>query len=278
MAKFHVSERRACRLVGAHRSTHRYVAAPADFELKLVARMTEIAAEHSRWGYRMVHAALVEEGWLVNRKRVERLWRSEGLQVPPPRSKSSGQKAVGGPGSAARNLPALYPNHVWSYDFVSDHTIDGGQLRILNVIDECTREALGSHVGRHIGARQVTRFLTKLFERHGTPRYIRADNGREFIADHVRDWLKERGVTPVHIEKGKPQQNCYIERFNGTMRNELLNGETLHSVLEARVVVDEFLELYNTRRPHRGLGMKTPAAYGKMMRNAMDNDSCEGGE
>jgi putative transposase len=240
--------------------------------------MTEIATDHPRWGYRMVHAALAEEGWQVNRKKVERLWRAEGLQVPPQRSKSSGQKAVGDAAGAAKNLPALYPNHVWSYDFVSDRTIDGGQLRILNVIDECTREALGSHVGRHIGAHQVTRFLAKLFDQHGRPRYIRADNGREFIADHVRDWLGDRGVTPVHIEKGKPQQNCYIERFNGTMRNELLNGETLHSVLEARVVVDEFLELYNTRRPHRGLGMKTPAAYGKMLRNAMDNDSCEGGE
>ena len=239
--RFEVSERRACRLVGQHRSTHRYLAAPADFELKLVARMTEIATDHPRWGYRMVHAAMVEEGWQVNRKRVERLWRAEGLQVPPQRSKSSGQKAVGDAAGAAKNLPALYPNHVWSYDFVSDRTIDGGQLRILNVIDECTREALGSHVGRHIGAHQVTRFLAKLFEQHGRPRYIRADNGREFIADHVRDWLQERGVTPVHIEKGRPQQNCYVERFNGSMRDELLHGEELHTLTEARVVIGAWI-------------------------------------
>ena len=276
--KFKVSERRACVLVGQHRSTQRYGAVPADFELKLVERMTQLADEHKRWGYRRVHAVLVDEGWPVNVKRVERLWRAERLQVPPRRSKSSGQKAIGDDTYAAWNLPALYPNHIWSYDFLSARSNDGRQLRVLNVIDECTRECLGSYVARRIGATQVTRVLDKLFAQHGKPKFIRADNGREFIADLVKDWLADQGVMPIFIAKAKPQQNCYIERFNGTMRDECLNGELFHSVLEARVVIEEFLELYNTRRPHRGLGMKTPAAYGKMMRNALADDGCEGAE
>ena len=271
-----VSERRACRLVGQARSTNRYAPTPADFESRLVARMTKLAERYPRWGYRMIHGLLVEEGWVVNKKRVERLWRQEGLQVPPQRVKASGQKAIGEQANSAWMLPAVHPHHIWSYDFVSARTADGGSLRILNVLDENTREALGSLVSRAIGAREVTRHLARLFEAHGKPKHIRADNGREFIADHVQNWLREHGVEPVFIAKASPQQNCYIERFNGSMRRELLNGEHFHSVLEARVVIGQWTELYNTRRPHRGLGGMTPAAYAKMAKSQMDDDLCGG--
>lgn len=275
--KFKVSERRACQVVGQHRSSNRYVATAPDFEAKLVARMTALAEQHPRWGYRMVHGLLVEEGWTVNAKRIHRLWRQEGLQVPPRRLKSTGQKAVGDASFSATNLPALYRNHVWSYDFMSARTVDGGALRILNVVDEHTREALGSKVGRSIGSESVRKHLEKLFAKHGRPKYIRADNGREFISDTLKTWLLSQDVTPIFIEKASPTQNCYIERFNGSMRRELLNGELFHSVLEAKVVIEEWLVLYNTRRPHRGLGGKTPAAYAKMCRSHLDDDSCGGG-
>ena len=277
MRKFGVSERWACRLVGQHRSTNRYAAVPPDFEAQLVEQMTKLAEQHPRWGYRMIHGLLVEQGWEVNKKRVERLWRQEGLQVPPRRLKDSGQKAIGDDANSAWMLPAVAPNHVWSYDFVSARTSDGGALRILNVIDEHTRVALGSRIARSIGARDVTAHLEKLFRIHGKPKVIRADNGREFIADLLQKWLLEQSVMPVFIAKASPQQNCYIERFNGSMRREVLNGESLHSVLEAKVVIEAWLELYNTRRPHRGLAGQTPAAYAKMARSRIRDDRSGGG-
>jgi putative transposase len=240
--------------------------------------MTALAEQHPRWGYRPIHNLLVDEGWPVNKKRIERLWRQEGLQVPPQRLKTSGQKAIGDASNSAAKLPALYRNHVWSYDFMSARTVDGGALRILNVLDEHTREALGSKVARSIGSESVRKHLERLFAIHGKPKYIRADNGREFIGEELKLWLKEQDVTPIFIEKASPTQNCYIERFNGSMRRELLNGELFHSVLEAKVVIEEWLVLYNTRRPHRGLSGKTPAAYAKMCRSHLNDDSCGGGK
>ncbi|BBH18129.1 transposase [Nocardioides baekrokdamisoli] len=262
--KHKVSERRACRLVGQNRSSNRYVAVPSDFEVKLVARMTKLAARHPKWGYRMIHLILVEEGWEVNRKRIERLWRQEGLQVPPSRAKDAGQKALGADENSLWKLPPLRRNHIWSYDFVTRRTDDGRAVRVLNVIDEFTRVALGSWVARSIGAMHVQEHLEALFEVHGKPSLIRADNGREFVADSLREWLTEQGVRAVFVAKASPQQNGYIERFNGSMSREVFGHEIYHSVLEVRHVVNEWTEVYNTRRPHRGLGGKTPAAYAKM--------------
>lgn len=264
--KFKVSERRACVVVGQHRSTNRYEPVPGDLQTRLVEAMTKLAEQHPRWGYRMVHGLLVEQGWVVNKKRIERLWRQEGLHVPPQRLKDSGQKAVGTALFSAQSLPAVSINHVWSYDFMSARLVDGSALRLLNVLDEHTREALGTKVARSIGATSVQAHLEVLFARHGKPKYLRADNGREFISGPLQQWLVAQGVTPIFIEKASPQQNCYIERFNGSMRRELLNGELFHSVLEAKVVIEQWLELYNTRRPHRGLGGQTPSAYAKMCR------------
>jgi putative transposase len=256
-----VSERRACRVVGQHRSTQRYAALPAEYELRLVARMNELAAAHPRWGYRRVWSLLRAEGWQVNRKRIERLWRLEGHRVPPRRSQASGKRAQGTAEKAVWNLPAQRPNHVWSYDFMGSRTRQGGPIRILNVVDEYTRVALGSRVASSIGARDLIAELERLFERHGKPQVLRSDNGREFIAASLRDWLAEQGVQTAFIEKGSPQQNAFVERFNGTMRDELLNGEEFANLLEARVVVNDWLVEYNTLRPHRGLGMLTPAAF-----------------
>jgi len=256
-----VSERRACRVVAQHRSTQRYQRLEPEYELRLVAAMNALAAAHPRWGYRKAWALLRAEGWRVNRKRIERLWRLEGHRVPPRRSQASGKKAQGTAENATWNRPATGPNHVWSYDFMSGRTRDGAALRILNVVDEYTRVALGCRVDRSIGASDVAHELERLFDKHGKPQLLRSDNGREFIAATLLDWLAEQGVQTAFIEKGSPQQNPFVERFNGTMRDELLNGEEFNSLLEARVVIGTWIEEYNTLRPHRGLGMMTPSAF-----------------
>jgi putative transposase len=197
----------------------------------------------------------------VNRKRIERLWRREGHRVPPRRSIASGKRAQGTAENAIWNRPATGPNHIWSYDFMSGRTRDGASLRILNVVDEHTRVALGCRVDRSIGANDVVHELERLFDRHGKPQVLRSDNGREFIASSLLDWLAQRGIATAFIEKGSPQQNPFVERFNGTMRDELLNGEEFDSLTEARVVIGAWVEEYNTLRPHRGLGMMTPSAF-----------------
>jgi transposase InsO family protein len=266
--KHKVSERRACRVVGQHRSSNRYTPRASDFEEKLVARMVKLAEENPKWGYRMIHGLLVEEGWGVNKKRIERLWRREGLQVPPSKVKSSGQKARGEESNSIWKLPPQYRNHIWTYDFIKRRTSDGRPFRVLNVVDEFTRVALGSHVARSIGAKSVQQHLEKLFAKHGRPTLIRADNGREFIADSLLDWLGEQQVRGVFIAKASPWQNGYGERFNGTMERELFGHEVYHSVLEVQHVVDEWTDKYNHVRPHRSLGGQTPAAYAKMLKEA----------
>jgi transposase InsO family protein len=247
--------------VGQHRSTQRYERQPAELELRLVKRMNELASAHPRYGYRRVWALLRTEGFLVNRKRVERLWRVEGHRVPPRRSQASGKKAQGTAENASWNRPAAHPNDVWSYDFMSAVTRDGRPLRILNVVDEHTRLCVGCRVARSIGAGEVSAELEKLFNNYGRPNVLRSDNGREFIAASLGQWLDRQGVKTAFIEKGSPQQNPFVERFNGTMRDEVLNGEEFDSLLEARVVISDWVNRYNTERPHRGLGMMTPLQY-----------------
>jgi putative transposase len=260
MHRFSVSERRACRVVGQHRSTQRYEIRPGELELKLVVRMNALAARHPRYGYRRIWALLRQEGFEVNHKRVRRLWAAEGHKVPPAK-RSSGQRARGSGAGAAWNLPAAAPNDVWSYDFLDARSSSGGQIRVLNVVDEFTRRCLGCHVARSIGSREVARFLEQLFSTHGRPKRLRSDNGREFISETLGHWLSEQDVAPVFIEYGSPWQNPFVERFNRTMRDEVLNGESFHNVLEARVVLSRWAQEYNRLRPHRGLGMKTPQAF-----------------
>jgi putative transposase len=255
-----VSERRACQLVGQHRSTQRYDGQPADFEVRLATRMNELAARYPRYGYRRIWALLRAEGFEVNHKRIERLWRLEGHRVPP-RRRSAGQKAVGGSAGGTWATQSAAPNDVWSWDFVAARTEDGQQLRILNVVDEFTRRCLGCRVARNIGARDLIDELEGLFEKYGRPKRIRSDNGREFIAETLAQWLAARKVEQLFIAKGSPQQNAYVERFNGSMRDEVLNGELFRTVLEAQVVLHAWVEQYNNVRPHRGLGYQTPQAF-----------------
>ena len=263
MRRYKVSERRACRLVGQHRSAQRYVPMPDDFEARLVKEMRRLAELHPRWGYRHIHGLLVDSGWAVNRKRIERLWRLEGLRVPPSKVKNSGKKAWGGAENAIWNLPALYTDHIWTFDFMTDYTVDGIQFRVFNIVDEYTRRCMESYIARNIGARKVQHVLERVFATHGKPKILRSDNGREFIAETLGSWLTEQGVVSAFVEKGSPQQNAFIERFNGSMRSECLNVEEFDSVLEARVVIADWVTEYNTLRRHRGLGMKTPTAFAK---------------
>jgi transposase InsO family protein len=256
-----ISERRACRLLGQHRSTQRYRALVPLEEATLVRAMNACAAAHPRWGYRAVWTLLRQEGWAVNRKRIERLWRLEGHRLP--HRQKSGKRAQGSGENSSRNRPALAVNHIWSYDFVSATTRRSGPIRILNVVDEFSRRSLGSCVSRSIGAQAVIGHLSKLFATHGQPQAIRSDNGREFIATSVVAWLATQGVSAVFIEKASPQQNPFVERFNGTMRRDLLDVEEFDSVLEARVLVDAWNLEYNTQRPHRGLGFMTPLAFAR---------------
>ena len=257
-----VSERFACKVVGQHRSSQRYDPVPPEFEVRLVKAMVQVADEHPRWGYRRVHAVLVREGWEVNIKRVERLWRLHQLKVPPRKQKASGQKALGNDAHALWSLPAGGPGHIWSYDFMAARTSKGTTLRILNVIDEYARLCVGFHVGYSIGAETVKIQLARLFAEHGAPTIIRSDNGREFIATGLLAWLREdMKVAPIHVAKASPQQNGFIERFNGSMRDELLNRESFHTLTEAKVVIGAWVRHYNEVRPHSGIGMRTPAAY-----------------
>jgi putative transposase len=261
--KFRVSERRACRLLDQHRSTQRYRPVTSEEEQQLIKAMAALAEQHPRWGYRAITKLLRDDGWPVNAKRIERLWRLEGHHIPPSKLPGRGQKARGMDENSTKNRPAVAANHIWSYDFISARVRRGGSIRILNVVDEFTRISLGSHVARSIGARSIVAHLDRLFELHGRPSAIRSDNGREFIASTVVDWLNERGVEAVFIAKGSPQQNAFVERFNGTMRRDLLNVEEFANLTEARVLVDNWNREYNEQRPHRGLKMMTPLAYAR---------------
>lgn len=275
-----VSERRACTVVGQHRSTQRYAVVPSDFEDRLVKAMHAQAQAHPRWGYRKIHRLLVDDGWGVNVKRIERLWRAEGLRVPPRRRNRPNGRGIGEAGNSAWARPALRPGHIWSYDFVSLRTEDGRPLRLLNVVDEYTRMVVGFDVARSIGARRVQQVIERLLaeqrslRRLGSglsPEMIRSDNGKEFTSSELVTWLATQGIAAVQVAKASPQQNCYVERFNGIMRDELLDGELFHSVLESKVVIGRWIDLYNNERPHRGLGMMTPAAFDRAER-ARDRD------
>ena len=220
------------------------------------ARVTALACQYGRYGYRRITVLLRGEGWRINHKHVERIWREEGLKVPQKQPKR--RRLWFNDGSCVR-LRASYPNHVWSYDFVSDRTSDGRPIRILNVIDEFSRKCLLTYVARKITAIDVLECLAELFIIHGTPDFIRSDNGPEFVAEILRRWLQRLGVKTLFIEPGSPWENGYIESFNGKMRDELLNGEILDTVLEARVVIETWRREYNTIRPHSSLGDRPPA-------------------
>ncbi len=251
-----VSERRACRALGQWRSTQRYARRYSDDEEALKARIVGLASQYGRYGYRRVTALLRNEGWLVNHKRVERIWRQEGLKVPLKQPKRG--RLWLNDGSIIRLRPE-FPKHVWSYDFMQDRTHNGVPFRILNVIDEYTRECLAVRVARRLTHRDVLEVLFDLLTERGVPVHIRSDNGSEFIAKRVRSWLARLSVKPLFIEPGSPWENGYIESFNGRMRDELLAREIFYSLKEAQVLIEMWRRQYNTIRPHSSLGYRPPA-------------------
>jgi putative transposase len=255
-AELGVSERRACRVLRQHRSTQRKAPTTPDDEAALKADIIALARQYGRYGYRRITALLRDAGWAVNKKRVERIWRCEGLKVPHKQPKRS--RLWLNDGSCVRLRPER-PNHVWSYDFVSDRTHDGRAFRMLCVIDEFTRESLAIRVARKLKATDVIDVLADLFILRGVPTHIRSDNGPEFVATALREWIAAVGAKTAYIEPGSPWENGYCESFNGKLRDELLNGEIFYTLNEARIVIESWRRHYNTVRPHSSLGYRPPA-------------------
>ena len=224
----------------------------------MVKRVLELAGHHPRYGYRRITALLRREGWHVNRKRVHRIWRREGLKVVIRQRK---RRRLGSAANGCQRRRAERRNHVWSYDFVMDQTEDGRRLKMLPVVDEYTRECLMVEVAHHFTARDVIRTLARLFKERGAPQFIRSDNGPEFIATAVKEWLAAAGVTTLYIEPGSPWENAYAESFNSRFRDELLNRELFTSLAEAQVLVADYVGGYNDERPHSALDYETPAAF-----------------
>ena len=206
-----------------------------------------LAAQYGRYGYRRITALLRAAGWVVNVKRVERIWRREGLKVPQkqPKRKSLWLNA----GSCIR-LRAEHPNHVWSYDFVEDRTHDGRKYRMLNIIDEFSRECLAIRIDRKLKSTDVIDVLADLFTLRGVPGYVRSDNGAEFIATAVQDWIAAVGAKTAYIEPGSPWENGYCESFNSKLRDELLNGEIFYTLAEARIIIESWRQHYNRASEH----------------------------
>ena len=253
MDVLHVSERRACRALGQHRSTQRKAPRGREDEAALTADLVALAEQYGRYGYRRIGALLKAAGWFVNDKRVERIWRREGLKVPARQPKRG--RLWDGDGSCLRLRPERR-DHVWSYDFVEARTHDGRKVRMLNVIDEFTRECLAIRVARKLKAADV---LSDLFILRGVPEHVRSDNGPEFVAKSVRDWIAGVGAKTAYIAPGSPWENGYVESFNARLRDELLDGEIFYSLREAQILIESWRRHYNTVRPHGALGYRPPA-------------------
>jgi transposase InsO family protein len=225
---------------------------------RVVKRVLELAARHPRYGYRRITALLRREGFSINRKRVQRVWRLEGLKVPGRQRK---RRRLGSDGNACQRRRAESRQHVWSYDFVMDQTEDGRRLKMLPAVDEYTRECLTVEVARHFTAQDVVSTLSRLFEERGAPQFIRCDNGPEFVAAAVKEWLAASGVSTLYIAPASPWENAYAESFNARLRDELLDREVFTSLEEARVLVTDYVSGYNHERPHSALDYETPAAF-----------------
>jgi putative transposase len=251
----HISQRRACRVLVQARSTQRRSPCIGAEEERLTKDIIALATRYGRYGYRRITAMLNREGWYVNHKRVERIWRREGLKVPKKQPKRG--RLWLNKGSCIRLRPE-HKDHVWSYDFVKSRTEDGKAFRILTVIDEYTRECLALPVARSITSQDVIDQLFQLFMLRGIPEHIRSDNGTEFTAKAIRKWLADIGVKMLFIEPGSPWENGYIESFNGKLRDELLNREVFSTLTEARVLIGEWRREYNNVRPHSSLRYRPP--------------------
>ncbi|WP_130753987.1 IS3 family transposase [Sphingobium xenophagum] len=251
-----VSERRTCKVLGQHRSTQRHPPRDDADKQRLTADIIALAKDYGRYGYRRIHALLGNAGWQVSLSVVERIWRREGLKVPKRQPKR--RRLWLGDGSCIRLRPQ-HRGHVWAYDFVEDQTHNGRKYRMLNIIDEFSRECLAMVPLRRFRSNDVIDVLADLFIEHGPPEHIRSDNGPEFVATAVREWLGRLGVTTLYIEPGSPWENGYIESFNARLRDELLNGEIFYSLEEVRIVTGWWRDHYNRARPHSSLGYRPPA-------------------
>ena len=238
------------------RSTQRYEPMPAVDEQLLTGEIVELASRFGRYGYRRITALLRHRGWSVNHKRVERIWRREGLKVPSKQPKRA--RLWLNDGSCIRLRPER-PNHVWAYDFVLVRTQDGRAVRLLTVIDEYTRECLAIRADRHIRSSDVIETLTELMVVRGVPDHIRSDNGPEFTARAIRDWLGNVGARTLYIEPGSPWENGYVESFNGKLRDELLDREIFYTLQEVQILTEKYRQTYNGIRPHSSLGYRPPA-------------------
>jgi transposase InsO family protein len=259
-ASFEVSERRACDVVDQPRSTQRYSPRPASDEAVLVTRMHELVRANPRFGYRRIAVLLSREGFHANFKRVYRLWRREGLKVPRrPRKK----RRLGSSDNSCARRRAEHRNHVWCWDFIFDRTTSGSSLKWLSVVDEYTRECLVLKVARSITSEHVVEFFRGLFVAHGTPEHVRSDNGPEFIAEGLRNWLSTARVGPLYIEPGSPWENGYAESFHSKLRDEFLACEVFETVKDAQAMGTAWRQAYNERRPHMSLGYRTPAEFAR---------------
>ena len=236
--------------------TQRYAPQIVDEEERLAARIIALATQYGRYGYRRITALLKEEEWQVNHKKIERIWKREGLKVPQKQPKR--RRLWLNDESCIRLRPEC-KDHVWSYDFVMARTSDGRSFRILTILDEYSKECLAMKVDRHISSQDVIDQLYELFLLRGVPKHIRSDNGPEFTAKKIRDWLTELEVKTLFIEPGSPWENGYIESFNGKLRDELLNREIFTTLIEAKILIEQWWWEYNHVRPHSALRYRPPA-------------------
>jgi len=246
----------ACRALGLARSSYYRNSAASVESRKMQSQIIQLSRDHPRYGYRRVRALLRRQGHEINAKRVQRVRRKEGLQV------SRRQRKLRRLGlSTAERQRAMHANHIWSWDFVEDQTENGTRFRVLTLIDEHTRECLAVHGDWSIRAVDVITVVEVAMARYGVPTHLRSDNGPEFIAYAIQDWLKERNVKTIYITPGSPWENAYIESFHDKLRDECLNRETFGSLWEARVVIEQWRLYYNAERPHSSLGYQTPAEF-----------------
>lgn len=252
--KLGTSERRTCEVLGVARSTLRYEAVSRN-EDDLRLALIRLAKQYGRYGYRKVGELLRVEGWAVNHKKVERIWREEGLQLP---HRHKRRRRLYHHDASVIRLRPLYPNHIWSIDFVHDRLSNGRSYKMLTVLDEYTREALSVTVATRMGSAEVLEALYPLLLRRGKPDYLRSDNGPEFSSSPFKDWLLRVGITPIQIYPGSPWENGYNERFNGTLRREILNAEWFATTRQAQAVINQWLRQYNHVRPHHALKMRPP--------------------
>jgi len=243
-------------VLGQHRSTQRKSPRGRDDEQRLTADIIALARDYGRYGYRRIAEMLRRAGWAVNDKRVERIWRREGLKVP---AKQPKRKRLWLTDGSCIRLRAERPNHVWSYDFVHHRTHDGRAFRMLNIVDEFTRECLAIRVARKLKSTDVIDVLSDLFLIRGVPAHVRSDNGPEFVAEAVQKWIGAVGASTAYITPGSPWENGYVESFNARLRDELLNGEIFCSLREAQIIIEQWRQHYNQERPHSSLGYKPPA-------------------